>query len=203
MNEIINNWDLILNTFKNECDIQNLSFTTFIKPLQVISVSDNEITLLSDTQMSANYVEKRYLKFLEVTISEIMKKDYKLRIITPDRVFYEGTADMIEFNTTEGEIGVLPGHIPMTVIIKPGVLTITEKDEVKEAALHSGFVEILPDRMTILAEVVEWPGEIDLERAEAAKRRAEERIKSHTPETDMARAETALMRAIARIQVLK
>lgn len=130
-------------------------------------------------------------------------EDYKLRIITPDRVFYEGTADMIEFNTTEGEIGVLPGHIPMTVIIKPGVLTITEKDEVKEAALHSGFVEILPDRMTILAEVVEWPGEIDLERAEAAKRRAEERIRSHTPETDMARAETALMRAIARIQVLK
>lgn len=130
-------------------------------------------------------------------------EDYKLRIITPDRVFYEGTADMIEFNTTEGEIGVLPGHIPMTVIIKPGVLTITEKDEVKEAALHSGFVEILPDRMTILAEVVEWPGEIDLERAEAAKRRAEERIKNHTPETDMARAETALMRAIARIQVLK
>ena len=130
-------------------------------------------------------------------------EDYKLRIITPDRVFYEGTADMIEFNTTEGEIGVLPGHIPMTVIIKPGVLTITEKDEVKEAALHSGFVEILPDRMTILAEVVEWPGEIDLERAEAAKRRAEERIKSHPPETDMARAETALMRAIARIQVLK
>ena len=61
-------------------------------------------------------------------------EDYKLRIITPDRVFYEGTADMIEFNTTEGEIGVLPGHIPMTVIIKPGVLTITEKDEVKEAA---------------------------------------------------------------------
>ena len=84
MNEIINNWDLILNTFKNECDIQNLSFTTFIKPLQVISVSNNEITLLSDTQMSANYVEKRYLKFLEVTISEIMKKDYKLRIISED-----------------------------------------------------------------------------------------------------------------------
>ena len=130
-------------------------------------------------------------------------EDYKLRIITPDRVFYEGTADMIEFTTTEGEIGVLPGHIPRTVIIKPGVLTITEKDEVKEAALNSGFVEILPDRMTILAEVVEWPGEIDLERAEAAKRRAEERIKSHTPETDMARAETALMRAIARIQVVK
>ena len=130
-------------------------------------------------------------------------EEYRLRIITPDRVFYEGTVDMVEFNTTEGEIGVLPGHIPMTVIIKPGILKITEGEQVKEAALHSGFVEILPDNMTILAEIVEWPGEIDLERAQAAKQRAEERIRSHTPETDMARAETALLRAMARIQVLK
>ncbi|MGN1205066.1 MAG: ATP synthase F1 subunit epsilon [Lachnospiraceae bacterium] len=130
-------------------------------------------------------------------------EEYRLRIITPDRVFYEGTVDMVEFNTTEGEIGVLPGHIPMTVIIKPGILKITEGEQVKEAALHSGFVEILPDKMTILAEIVEWPGEIDLERAQAAKQRAEERIRSHTPETDMARAETALLRAMARIQVLK
>ena len=130
-------------------------------------------------------------------------EEYRLRIITPDRVFYEGTVDMVEFNTTEGEIGVLPGHIPMTVIIKPGILKITEGEQVKEAALHSGFVEILPDKMTILAEIVEWPGEIDLERAQAAKQRAEERIRSHTPETDMARAETALLRAMARIRVLK
>lgn len=63
MNEIINNWDLILNTFKNECDIQNLSFTTFIKPLQVISVSDNEITLLSDTQMLLTMLKKGILNF--------------------------------------------------------------------------------------------------------------------------------------------
>ena len=130
-------------------------------------------------------------------------EQFKLRIITPDRVFYEGNAKMVEFNTTEGEIGVLPGHIPMTVVIKPGILTITEEDETKTAALHAGFVEILQDSVTVLAEIVEWPTEIDSERAEAARQRAEERIKNHTPETDMARAETALLRAMARISILK
>lgn len=128
---------------------------------------------------------------------------FRLRIITPDRVFYENDVQMVEFNTTEGEIGVLPGHIPMTVILKPGILTITEEDGAKEAALHAGFAEILPEGVTILAEIVEWPAEIDLERAEAARQRAEERIKSHTPETDVARAEVALQRAITRITVLR
>ena len=130
-------------------------------------------------------------------------EQFKLRIITPDRVFYEGDIEMVEFNTTEGEVGVLPGHIPMTVVIKPGILTITEAEETKEAALHSGFAEILPEGVVILAEVVEWPSEIDEGRAEAARQRAEERIRNHTPETDIARAETALQRAIARISVLK
>ena len=59
------------------------------------------------------------------------KSDFLLRIITPDRIFYENRADMVEFNTTEGEIGVLPGHIPMTVIVKPGVLYIHETGEDK------------------------------------------------------------------------
>ena len=77
-----------------------------------------------------------------------------LKIITPSRVFYEGEAEMVELNTSEGEIGVLPGHLPMTVIVKPGVLTITEPEGEKEAALHAGFAEILPDRVTILAEMM-------------------------------------------------
>lgn len=131
------------------------------------------------------------------------EKKFLLRIITPDRVFFEEEASMVEFNTTEGEIGVYPDHIPMTVILKPGILTITQGEGVKEAALHSGFVEILQDQVTILAEIIEWPEEIDQERAQAAKARAEERLKSRTPETDVARAETALQRAIARIHVLK
>lgn len=126
-----------------------------------------------------------------------------LKIITPSRVFYEGEAEMVELNTSEGEIGVLPGHLPMTVIVKPGVLTITEPEGEKEAALHAGFAEILPDRITILAEIIEWPGEIDVARAEAARERARERIHEHASDTDLARAETALLRAMARIQVIK
>lgn len=130
-------------------------------------------------------------------------EQFKLRIITPDRVFYEGNAQMVEFDTTEGEIGVLPGHIPMTVIVKPGILTIREEEETKQAALHAGFVEILPDTVTILAEIVEWPSEIDAERAQAAKERAQARLQEHAPNTDMMRAHTALQRAIARISVLR
>ena len=131
------------------------------------------------------------------------KNTFLLRIITPERVFYEGRAEMVEFNTTEGEIGVLPGHVPLTVILKPGILSIYEPEGEKNAALHSGFAEILQEQVTILAEVVEWPNEIDHDRAVAAKARAEERLRDRTSETDIARAETALQRAIARIEAIK
>ena len=130
-------------------------------------------------------------------------RNFLLRIITPERVFFEEEASMVEFNTTEGEIGVYKNHVPTTVIVKPGILTITQDDGVKEAALHAGFAQILQDEITILAEIIEWPEEIDEERAKAAKERAEERIKNHAPETDIARAEVSLQRAITRIQVLK
>ncbi len=131
------------------------------------------------------------------------KSGFLVRIITPDRVFYENQADMVEFNTTEGEIGVLPGHIPMTVIVKPGILYIHETEGEKKAALHAGFAEILPEGVTILAETIEWPGEIDENRAKSAMERAERRLQGKAANTDLARAETALQRAIARIQVLK
>ncbi len=131
------------------------------------------------------------------------EKSFQLRIVTPDRIFYEGEVSMVEFNTTEGEIGVLPGHIPMTVIVKPGVLMISEEEGVKQAALHSGFAEILPEGVTILAEIVEWPDEIDEHRAEAALERAQERLQNKNAGTDIARAETALLRAMARIEVLR
>lgn len=128
--------------------------------------------------------------------------NFKLKVITPERVFYEGDVRMVEFNTTEGEIGIYKGHVPMTVIVRPGILTISENDRIKNAALHAGFVEILEDSVTILAEVIEWPEEIDKQRAEAALSRAEERLRTKTPETDILRAETSLQRAIARIHVL-
>ncbi len=127
---------------------------------------------------------------------------FEVRVITPDRTFFKGEASMVEFNTTEGEIGIYRNHIPMTVIIKPGILKITGED-VKKAALHSGFAEILGDSVTILAEVIEWPDEIDEMRAMAAKERAERLLAERDPKTDIARAETALARAMARINVRK
>ena len=128
---------------------------------------------------------------------------FTLRIVTPDRVFYQGEVSMVEFNTTEGELGVLKGHVPTTAIISPGILTITEAEETKEAALHAGFAEILQNEVVILAEIIEWPEEIDEERAKRARERAEERLRTKTPETDILRAETALQRAMARIHVIK
>ena len=110
---------------------------------------------------------------------------------------------MVEFNTVEGEVGIYKDHLPMTMIIAPGILTITRGDEVKEAALHAGFTEVLPDKVTILAEIIEWPSEIDVTRAEEAKSRAEERIKEHAPGTDLNRAELALKRAVARIETVR
>ena len=129
-------------------------------------------------------------------------RNFDLEIITPDRVFYKGEASMIEFNTTEGEIGVYKDHIPLTVIIKPGVLTITSEEK-KTAALHSGFATIMQEKITILAEVIEWEDEIDLNRAQAAKERAEERLRKNQENIDMARAEAALLRALARINAKK
>lgn len=128
---------------------------------------------------------------------------FTLKIITPDRVFYEDQVSMVEFNTIEGEVGIYKQHIPMTMIISPGILTITQDNDIKEAALHAGFVEVLPDQVTILAEIIEWPTEIDLERAQESKGRAEERIREKAPGVDMKRAELSLRRAIARIEAVK
>ena len=123
-----------------------------------------------------------------------------VKIMAPDRVFYEGQVSFIEFNTTEGILGIYPKHIPMTVVISPGVLKFVEANgETKEAALHSGFVEVLGDSITMLAESVEWPDEIDIRRAEEAKIRAERRIKDDSQ--DMNRAELALKRSVVRMQL--
>ncbi len=124
----------------------------------------------------------------------------KLEIVCPDRVFFEGESDMVEMKTTEGEIGVYKNHIPMTSILLPGILTIHNGSEIKKAALHDGFVEIFKDRIVILAESAEWPDEIDVERAQKAKERAEKRLTSGDEHIDTARAELALRRALIRLE---
>lgn len=126
---------------------------------------------------------------------------FQLEIVTPDRIFYKGEAFMVEFTAEDGDIGVYKDHIPLTTVIAPGVLTIKEKEGEKRAALHAGFAEILPDKVTILAEVAEWPEEIDTSRAQAARKRAEERIHNHAAEVDVARAEIALKKALIRLDL--
>ena len=128
---------------------------------------------------------------------------FKLRIISPERTFYEGEVIMLECRTTEGEIGVLKNHIPLTAVLAPGVARIRESDNVVKAALISGFVEILQDEVTILAEIAEWPEEIDLKRAEEARIRAERRLAEKAAGTNLARASLALQRSIARIEAAK
>ena len=129
-----------------------------------------------------------------------MAESFKLQVVTPDEMFYEGEASMVELTTTEGQIGVYANHIPLTAIVAPGVLHIHEASEVKKAALHAGFIEILPDQITILAEVVEWPDQIDVKRAEEARVRAERRLKENKAETDVVRAELAMKRALTRLE---
>ena len=128
-------------------------------------------------------------------------KTFRLRVIAPERLFYEGDVDMAELNTTEGEIGILPEHIPLTTIVAPGVLKITKGEEIKEAALLEGFMEVKKDSVTILAESCEWPEEIDVNRANEAKIRAERRIKSGDSQVNITRAEAALKRSLTRLSL--
>ncbi len=123
---------------------------------------------------------------------------FKVSIITPERTFYEGEATMIEFNTVEGEIGVYPKHIPLTTVIAPGICTIHEAESQKKAAIHAGLATVLPDEVTLLAEIAEWPEEIDLERARSAEDRARERIANKAEGIDILRAEIALKKALVR-----
>lgn len=124
---------------------------------------------------------------------------FKLQIVTPERVFYQGEAKMVELSTTEGDIGVYANHIPMTAIVAPGILKIHEESEVKKAALHAGFIQVLGQEITIMAEVIEWPDEIDVKRAEEARVRAERRLKDNQAELDVLRAKLALKRALTRL----
>lgn len=129
-------------------------------------------------------------------------KQFRLKIISPDRIFYDADVEMVELRTTEGEIGILKDHIPLTAIIVPGILNIKGSAEGdRQAAMHSGFVEIMQDHVTILAESCEWPEEIDLNRAKEAQIRAERRLKSGDASINIARAELALRRSLIRIEL--
>lgn len=130
-----------------------------------------------------------------------MAEIFKLKVLTPTRKFYEDEVTMVEFNTSEGQVGIYKNHIPMTAVIVPGVLRIHKENEVKVATLMSGFVQILADEITILSQTCEWPDEIDEERANEAKIRASRRIAEKSNDLNLLRAEMALKRALVRLDV--
>ena len=130
------------------------------------------------------------------------EKYFSLEIISPERTFYKGDVSFLELTTSEGEVGIYKNHIPMTNVIVPGIVTIHEADGVKEAAVHSGFMVILQDSVKIMAEVAEWPDEIDENRANEAKIRAERRLKDKGSGIDVARAEAALKRSLTRLNLV-
>lgn len=130
-----------------------------------------------------------------------MAETMKLQVITPDEEFFNGDASMVELNTANGEMGIYPQHIPLTVAVEPGVLKIHQDKEVKKAALLSGFIQIMPEKVTVMAEACEWPENIDGARANEARIRAERRLTEASPETDIARAEAALRRALVRLSL--
>lgn len=132
-----------------------------------------------------------------------MAELFELKIIEPDGMFYEGGYSFLEFTSVEGEMGVYPNHIPLTTILAPGVVKIHSGSDVKKAAIMGGFIEIQKDKVTILAEDAQWPDEINVERAKAAKKRAQERLQKKESGTDLVRAEAALKRAMARISAAK
>ena len=129
-------------------------------------------------------------------------KKFQLEVISPERIFYNGEVEMVELTTTEGDIGIYADHIPLTTIVAPGVMTITESDGVlKEAAVLEGFMEITQEKVTILAQSCEWPEEIDVNRAQEAKARAERRLKSTDANINMARADLALRKSLIRLEL--
>jgi F-type H+-transporting ATPase subunit epsilon len=125
----------------------------------------------------------------------------KLLIIQPQKVLLETEFDDIIIPGKDGDFGVFYGHTPFISVIRPGILEIYNDKTVNKYAIHDGYVTVENNLVTILCEIIERAENIDKNRAEAAKKRAEDRIKSNQAETDFRRAEMALKKALARIAI--
>ncbi|WP_044641328.1 F0F1 ATP synthase subunit epsilon [Risungbinella massiliensis] len=124
-----------------------------------------------------------------------------LDIVTPERNVYSEDVDMIVTRAAGGDIGILPKHAPLVSPLGVTVVRVKKDGKEESIAVNGGFLEVRPDRVTILAETAELPGQIDLERAKAAKERAKKRL--HDGDGDLKRAELALRRALNRINVVQ
>ena len=124
-----------------------------------------------------------------------------LEVVTPDKLLIREEVDEVQVPGWEGYLGVLPGHTPLLATLKIGELWSRKGQDRTYLAVAAGFVEILPDRVTVLAQVAERAHDIGVERAEAARRRAEERLARPAVDMDMERARVALLKSLIRIQV--
>jgi F-type H+-transporting ATPase subunit epsilon len=125
----------------------------------------------------------------------------RLEIVTAERVVFSEDVDVVIAPGIEGQLGLLPHHAPLMTTLEPGELLVRKGKEEFSLAITGGFVEVRPDRIIILADAAERVEEINVARAEEAKRRAEERLKERAPEVDLLRAEAALRRSLMRLEV--
>jgi F-type H+-transporting ATPase subunit epsilon len=125
----------------------------------------------------------------------------RLDVVTAERLVYSDEVDLVVVPGIEGEMAILPHHAPLMSMIQPGELRARKGTQEFSLAVTGGFVEVRPTRVTILADAAEHAEEIDIARAEAAKKRAEERLAKHAPEVDAVRAEAALHRSLVRLKV--
>jgi F-type H+-transporting ATPase subunit epsilon len=128
---------------------------------------------------------------------------FQLEIVTPAKLLVQDAAEEAQIPGLSGYLGILPGHAPLLTELAVGVITYKTSGTTHTLAVAWGFAEVLPDKVTILAEAAEHPQEIDVERAQKAKERAEQLLKSNNPEVDYTRAEDALRRAETRLNVAK
>jgi F-type H+-transporting ATPase subunit epsilon len=125
----------------------------------------------------------------------------QLRIVSADRSLVNEQVDEVEIPGAEGYFGVLPGHTPLLAVLGTGELWYRQGQEKQYLAISFGFAEVQPDGVTILAQIAEKPDEIDLARAEAAKKRAESRLTTATMDMDFERARISLLKSLVRLQV--
>ena len=126
---------------------------------------------------------------------------FRLELVTAEKMVYSDDVDMVIAWGLEGQLGILPHHAPLMTMLQPGELIIKKENEETYMAVSGGFLEVRPDKVIILADACERAEEIDLARAEEAKRRAGEIMEAPSPETDSAAAEAALRRSLVRLKV--
>jgi len=130
-----------------------------------------------------------------------MADSFQLEIVTPEKKVVETRAEEVQIPGKNGYLGILPGHAPLITELSVGEIIYREHTTEERLAVAWGFAEVLPDKVTILAETAERPSEIDVERARKAKERAEERLSNGDPNVDVDRALDSLRRAEARLDV--